>query len=180
MSRTARLTATIALALSPALAHAQDPQAAANTARAKEGMAPLAGMIGNWEGEASATTGPGQTQKARQTEEIISAANGTVLQVRGTGRDPSTGAIIYEAAGTIWFDIESGRIRMRTHNNGRSIEPEVEVRPDTIVWGFAVPGGRVRYTTAFTADTWHEVGEFVREGAPPIRTMEMRLRRTAP
>jgi hypothetical protein len=35
----------------------------------------------------------------------------------------------------------------------------------------------VRYTIAYNADRWHEIGEFLREGAPPFRTIEMDLRR---
>jgi hypothetical protein len=48
-----------------------------------------------------------------------------------------------------------------------------------MVWSFAVPGGRVRYVIALTDQTWHETGEFIREGAAPVRTIEMRLRRIA-
>jgi hypothetical protein len=59
------------------------------------------------------------------------------------------------------------------------VAADVEIRPDTMVWGFAVPGGRVRYVIALTDQTWHETGEFIRDGAPPVRTIEMRLRRIA-
>jgi hypothetical protein len=56
----------------------------------------------------------------------------------------------------------------------------VQVRPDTLEWELAVPGGRVRYVIAFAGTVWHEVGHFLRDGAPPVQIIEMRLRRQAP
>jgi len=157
-----------------------DPQAPARTARAREALAPLAALIGEWEGPATAMVGPGRTRTFTQHELVAWGSLGTVIVVRGTGRSTeaaNVGAIEFEATGIIWVDEETGKVTMRTHRDGRSIQPDIEVRPDTIVWGFAVPGGRVRYTIAFGGDSWHEVGEFIRDGAAPIRTMEMRLAR---
>lgn len=160
-------------------AAAQDPRAAADLQRAREALRPVAGLLGQWEGEASVRMGPGEPRRILQSEDIVWGASQSVIIIRGTGRDPSTRDIVFEAAATLWFDAEAGRIRMRTHRDGRSVEPEVEIRPDTIIWGFPVPGGRIRYTIALTADTWHEVGDYITEGRPPMRTVEMRLRRLA-
>ena len=115
----------------------------------------------------------------RQHEDIVWGAAGTVIMIRGTGRDPKTDAIVFEAAGTLWFDLDTERVQFRTHRDGRSVAADVEIKPDTMVWGFAVPGGRVRYVIALTDHTWHETGEFIRDGAPPVRTIEMRLKRIA-
>lgn len=177
--RSARALLTASLLVLPMTAAAQDPRAAADIAKAREALKAVATMAGQWAGDAEVRMGPGPALKVAQTEDITWGASGTVLLIRGTGRDPGTNAISFEAVGTIWFDAETNRLRMRTFNNGRSIEPELEVRGDTIVWGFAVPGGRVRYTIALTADTWHEVGHFIAEGRPPMTTIEMRLRRTS-
>lgn len=179
MSR--RLFALLALACLPPLASAQDPQAPARIERARAALAVLAPLVGMWEGEASIVVGRGTTRILRQHEDVTWGSMGTVLIVRGTGRSTeaaNAGAIEFEATAIIWFDEESGRIRMRAHRDGRFLDPELEIRPDTLIWGFAVPGGRVRYTTAFGDDVWHEVGEFIREGAAPIRTFDMRLPRT--
>jgi hypothetical protein len=169
----------ITLATAPLDAQ-MDPQAPARTARARAALAVLAPLLGEWEGPANAMVGPGRTRNFTQHELVELGSMGTVMIVRGTGRSTeaaNAGAIEFEATAMIWVDEQSGRLRMKTHRDGRSVEPDVEVRADTIVWGFAVPGGRVRYTIAFGNDTWHEVGEFVRDGAAPIRTMEMRLQR---
>ena len=89
-------------------------------------------------------------------------------------------SVLFEAAAILWFDPDSGRVRMTTHRDGQSVEPRLEFRPDTLIWGFAVPGGRVRYSIAYTNDTWHEVGEFLREGAPAVRTIDLRLKKVRP
>ncbi len=159
---------------------AQDPRAAADIAKAKDALKAVSRMAGQWAGEAEVRMGPGPALKVAQTEDITWGASGTVLIIKGTGRDPSTKAVNFEAVGTIWFDAELNKLRMRTFNNGRSVEPELDIKGDTIVWGFPVPGGRVRYTIALTQDTWHEVGHYLADGRPPMPTIDMRLRRTAP
>lgn len=163
----------------PNAVSAQAPNPAALAERSRSALAPIAKMVGKWEGEASVVEGPGEPIRVLQSEDIVSGASGTVIIIRGTGRDPRTRAINFEAAATLWFDPDANRLRMRTHRDGRSIEPDVEVKPDTVVWGFAVPGGRVRYVIALTDSTWHEVGTFERTGAAPVQTIDMRLRRTA-
>lgn len=173
------LLASVSFALAIAPLGAQAPNPAAQIARARTALAPVMQLVGKWEGDARVVEGPGEPLLVRQSEDIITGASGTIIFIRGTGRDPRTNAINFEAAATLWFDPEAGRLRMRTHRDGRSVEPELEVKQDTLVWGFSVPGGRVRYVIALTDSTWHEVGYYERQGAAPVRTIEMRLRRTA-
>ncbi len=174
-------TGLVALAATSPLA-AQDPAAEPRIARARAALAPLAPLVGHWEGPAEAVVGRGEKLALRQYEDVVWGSKGTVLVVRGTGRrlvDGAPGAIAFEATAMIWFDEERGQLQMRAHNDGRSIVPQIELRPDTLIWEFPVPGGRVRYTIAYTAESWHEIGEFLRPDAPPIRTIEMRLTRPA-
>jgi hypothetical protein len=176
------LVATL-LAVQTPLGAQMDPGAPARVARAKAVLAPLANLVGEWEGPANAMVGQGRSRTFTQHELVEWGSMGTAMLVRGTGRSTepaNAGAIEFEATAIIWVDEETGAIRMRTHRDGRSVELDVEVRPDTIIWGFAVPGGRIRYTIAFTATSWHEVGEFIREGGQAFKTMEMRLARKRP
>lgn len=179
-----RTAVALLLALLPPLAlHAQaDPDAeAARVARARAALAPLAALVGEWEGEATVLEPGGRRLVVSQHEDVVWGAGGTVLIIRGTGRSTEAadrGRIVFEAAAIVWFDQDSGKVRMRTHRGGGSVEPEMELRPDTLVWGFPVTGGRIRYTIAFDAERWHEVGHFVRAGGQAIQTIEMRLRRT--
>lgn len=168
---------SLVASLIPALVTAQAPDPSAMAARSREALAPLARMVGQWEGEARVSEGPGDPIRVLQSEDIVWGAGGTMIFIRGTGRDPNTRAISFEAAASIWFDPELGRVRMRTHRDGRTVEPEVEIKPDTIVWSFPVPGGKVRYVIALTDSTWHEEGFLERAGAPPFKMIDMRLRK---
>jgi hypothetical protein len=169
------------LLLAPVVAGAQGRGAPPEAAKARAALAPLAALVGEWEGEAKVMAGPGQTITVRQYEYVTFGAGSTVLMIRGIGREPEppgTGAVVFEAAATIWFDPDAGKLRMRAHRaEGISVEPEIDVRPDTVIWGFPVPGGRIRYTIAYSNTSWHEVGHFLREGTPPIPTVDMRLRK---
>jgi hypothetical protein len=177
----ARAVAVLALVLFPALAESQqDPAAAGRLARAKAALAPIASIVGRWEGDADVTIGPGATRRIRQSEEIVAGAGGGVIFIRGSGRSTDasdSGAIVFEAAAALWTDPVSGSVRMRTFRDGAVLDPSVEIRPDSLTWAFDVPGGRVRYVIALATDTWHEVGHFLREGQPPVQIIDMRLRR---
>ncbi len=149
--------------------------------RERAAIAPLTKLVGIWEGPASAMIGPGQMHAAHQREVVELGAGGTVLIVRGTGRlKEENNRVIHDAVATIWFDAATNKLKMRAHRmEGIAVEPELELKGDTLVWGFAVQGGRVRYTTVFSDTDWHEVGHFLREGAPPAVMMEMRLKKVA-
>lgn len=172
------LLCSVLVSLVPALVAAQARDGGAMAARSREALAPLARMVGQWDGEALVSEGPGEPIRVLQSEDIVWGASGTMLFIRGTGRDPRTRTINFEAAASVWFDPELGRVRMRTHRDGRSVEPELAIKPDTLVWGFPVPGGTVRYVIALTDSTWHEEGFFERAGAPPFKMIDMRLRKT--
>jgi hypothetical protein len=166
------------LLAAPIGAHAQAPNAAALAQRSRDALAPVARIVGQWAGDARVVEGPGEPIRVRQAEDVTFGAANTVILIRGTGRDPQTDAVNFEAVAMLWYDPQQGKLRMRSHRDGNTIEPEVEVRPDTLVWSFAMPAGRVRYVIALSDSTWHEVGTFERAGAPPMQILEMRLRRT--
>jgi hypothetical protein len=166
-----------------ALRAQRHPQAEAMTARARAALAPLAGLVGTWDGEARVSIGPNQWLKVNQHEQVEWHSMGTVLLIRGTGRSAegtNKGEIVFEATAVIWYDQQQRRPAMRTFVDGNMTDAEIEVKPDTIVWGFPVQGARIRYTIAFSGGKWHEVGHYVREGAAPVETIDMRLVRKAP
>ncbi len=164
----------------PTLSLAQDPAQAAAIRTAKAALSPIARIVGQWEGSATMSTGPAASMTVRQSENIEWAADSTLIIIRGTGRSTEAadkGKIVFEAAAMMWYDADSSKVRMRTFQGGRSLEARVTVRQDTVVWGFPATAGEVRYTIAFDNERWHEIGEFIRPGAPPIRTIEMLLKR---
>lgn len=174
----ARITLSLLLIHAP-FALAQGRGGMPDGSKERAGIAGLARLVGQWQGDASVVLGP-ETRVVTQHEDVVFGAGSTVLMVRGTGRlkDGNPGTIMYEAAALIWYDAQARKLRMRAHRaEGIAVEPEIELRGDTLVWGFEVTDGRVRYTTIISDTEWHEVGHFLRDGAPPFQIMEMRLRR---
>lgn len=164
--------------VTPLLASAQAP-GMPDGSRERAALVPLTKLVGIWEGDASAMVGAGQMHAARQREVVELGAGGTVLIIRGTGRlKDENNRVIHDAAALIWFDAAANKLKMRAHRmEGISVEPEIELQGDTLVWGFPVQGGRVRYTTVFSDSDWHEIGHFLREGMAPVLMMEMRLKK---
>ena len=164
--------------LAPAVLSSQ--VVARDGAKERAGLAPLAKMVGQWQGDARVQMGSGEAQIVTQHEDVVWGAGQTVLMVRGTGRlkDGNPGTIIFEAAAMLWYDSDAKMIRMRAHRaEGVSMEPEVQLKGDTLFWGFEANGGRVQYTTVVTETEWHEIGQFIMPNARPFQTMEMRLKR---
>lgn len=174
-----RLTLCLLLAL-PSVTLAQS--GAPNGAKAKAALAPLAKLAGQWEGDARVTLVPGQPpQVVRQYEDIQLTDGGTVLKVHGVGRstDAATkGNVVFEARATVWYDNAMNKLRMVAKTaTGDSTEADIQLKPDTLIWGFPVQGGRIRFTIAYSNTDWHEVGHYLRDGAPPIPTIDMRLKK---
>lgn len=154
--------------------------AEARITRARAGLAPLAALVGRWSGEATTVQRTGNL-RIMQSEDVVWGAAQTVLFIRGTGRaleGPRNGEIVFEAAAVAWFDQDANQVRVRTHRDGQVLDVVADVRPDTLAWGFPVPGGDIRYVIAFGGNTWHEVGHFVSQGAAPFKILDMTLSRT--
>lgn len=174
-----RLTLCLLLVLpSVTLAQSRAP----NGAKAKAALAPLAKLVGQWEGEARVTLVPGApAQTARQRYDITTESGGTVMRVKGVGRSTDgtvKGNSVFEANATVWYDQQQDRLRMMARQaQGDSVEASIEVRRDTLIWALPVQGGRIRFTIAYSNTDWHEVGHFIRDGAPPFQAVEMRLKK---
>ncbi len=167
------------LCLLPSLAVAQGN---GSTAKAKAALAPFAKLVGTWEGDARVTLVPGQpAQIVRQHEEILLSNDGTVLKVHGVGRatdGPQKGNVVFEANATAWFDPQMNKLRMVAKTaSGDSTEASLEFRPDTLIWGFPMQGGRVRFTIAYSDTDWHEVGHYITPNGQAIPTIDMRLKK---
>lgn len=144
------------------VASALPAQDASRTSR--EAMRALDFLTGEWTGTASMQYGGGE-ETVQQTEWVHLHAGGTVLLIRGQGArvaDDGSSHIVHDALATIWYDADAARYRMRTFVGvERTAVPEVEVRPDTLVWMLTAPDGyRTRYTIwRDGAGRWQEIGE---------------------
>lgn len=167
-----------------ARAAAAQPSASDPAAR-RQAMQRLAFLVGEWSGDARTTTGPGRTLNVRQTESVRFVLGGQALVIEGVGRELANGVpgdTVFHAFGVLDWRPERGyQLRSMTLEGREGVFP-VEVatgEPAGISWGFEVAGGRTRFIMRIEPDgTWHERGEFSRDGTQWFPTMELRVRRT--
>lgn len=155
---------------------------ASDAAKAKAALVPFTKLVGQWEGDARVMFVPGQPpQVVRQREDITLTNGGTMLKIVGIGRSTQPGAkdsVVLRASGTLWYDNATNKLRLVAQANGSdSVEADIQVKPDTLIWSFPIQGGRLRFTIAYTNTDWHEVGHFLMQGGNAIPTVEMRLKK---
>ena len=150
-------------------------------APAKAALAPLMKLGGQWDGDARVSLMPGQTQVVRQHYDVTSGANGTTLNLKGTGRITTPAgkdSVVFQANATLFYDNTVSKLRVRAKiATGDSVLAEVEQRPDTLIYGFPLQGSRIRFTIAYSNTTWHEVGQLIMPNGNAIPTLEMRLKK---
>ena len=166
-----------AMALSGTLA-AQGPDPAA----ARAALERLSPMVGRWRGEAWMAREGGQRAQTVMTETVERKLGGTVLLIEGLGQAPAEGGgeprVVHHALAVLSFEPRTGAYQMRSYlANGLSGDFAVTLVEGGVSWSREVPGGTVRNTARFTAEEWHEIGEFSRDGTTWTQVMEMRLRR---
>jgi hypothetical protein len=169
----------VALAMAaagPATAQAPDPAAH------RVGMDSLAFMIGEWHGEGWMVQGPGKRELVTLRETVTRKLGGVVFEVEGIGTVPGTGAAggrtVHHALGVISYEPTTRAYTLRAYlATGQYADFSLTPIAGGVRWEREVPGGRIRNTARFDADTWYEVGEFSRDGASWTQVMDMNLRR---
>lgn len=152
---------------------------AGNAARTVDSaMTPLAWLVGEWRGQGTMQT-PAGRQIADVHERVESRLDGRVLVIEGTGRDASSGQVAHHAFGVLSYDPDARRYAMRAFREGRFVDADTELNDGVFTWGFAVPGGRVRYHLRHEDGSWVETGEFSPDGATWRQFFEMRLNRAS-
>ena len=162
----------------PAVAQTPVPE------EARTAMTPLAWLAGSWTGEATITDRVG-TRVVRQSEEVRTALEGSLLVVEGTGREPAaegeSGAVVFRAFAVLSAGDAPGRYRFAAWQGGRFVDARAEVAGDgTVTWGFDTPdGGEIRYVIRNPQpDVWHESGAFRAAGGAEWHPfIEMTLQR---
>lgn len=183
----AALALPVALRAQPTASPARVVAEATLPPAVRERMQPLGWLVGEWQGSGWIAQGrEGVRTRFTQKEWVRWAAGGGVLVIDGLGtgaEGEAAGAVVHQAFATLLWDADSAAYRMRSYRAGGAEGSDVPVVSDgRFVWGIKVPGGRIRFTiTRTAAGEWHEVGEWVRDGAPPDakapRMMEMTLKR---
>jgi hypothetical protein len=174
LSGIAAVSLLLSLSLT-SMSSAQPPDASAELKR-------LAFLVGEWEGNGWVTMGPSGRHEVSIRETARWAAGGTVLVLDGLGverRADGTERPVHQAFAVISWDPTASHFRIRAYRaDGGEVEDNPVVTEQVVVWGFRDPqAGQVRFTLRLDNDTWHEVGEFSRDGSNWQQFMEMRLRR---
>lgn len=149
-----------------------------NVTAQRDAMQKLSFLVGQWKGEATVSMGPGGPRRLQQTEDVQFKLGGLVLLVEGTGRNPVSGAVEFNALATVSFDEASASYRFRTHSGGNYVETELTVRDRGVEWGFTAGSARITSTMHLDdSGQWVEVTDVVVGGGPPRQTTEVRVRK---
>ena len=139
-------------------------------------------LLGDWTGEAWIQMGPGKPQTVIQNEKVTSKVGGKAFLVEGLGReklaDGAIGKVVHETIALITWDDAKKTYRFNAHVADKpSVDTSIDLTaPNTAVWGFDTPQGKVRYTIRLTdKGEWNEIGEFSRDGAKWMKFFEMTL-----
>ncbi|HMG48912.1 MAG TPA: DUF1579 domain-containing protein [Allosphingosinicella sp.] len=158
-------------------AAAQGPyDPATRIAAQRAAMARLAYLDGVWRGPAWTLTPQGRREMI-QAERIGPFLDGSVRVMEGRGYT-ADGAIAFNAFGVVSFDPVASRYSLTSWAMGFSGTFPLRLTDDGYVWEApAGPGATMRYTAVIQGDSWHEIGERIAGDAPPVRIVELNLRR---
>ena len=147
-------------------------------------LAPLTGLLGDWEGRARAMT-PAGPKEMIQTERVRAELGGAILVVEGTGReigeDGEPGAVVFNAFGIFSVDAATGTVYFDAFTQeGRHVRVQPELLADGFDWGMQPENGPlVEYQMRFDAEgRWVETGRVSMDGGTTwLDSFEMTLNR---
>lgn len=147
------------------------------SARCKEEMSKLSYFVGDWKGEASIRNQSGVTT-ITQTEHIEWKLDGLVLSIEGIGHEQDK--VTFHAMALVNFDVIDQQFKLKSFvKEGFSTNAYFKLlEANKYEWGFDIPtGGKSRYTIALDLEkkTWHEIGEYSRDGSQWFQFIEMNL-----
>lgn len=170
------LAAGLLAIAAPVVAQYVDP--APRLAAQRQAMARLAFMDGIWRGPAWSLT-PGGRRELVQTERVGAFLDGTIRVFEGRGYE-ADGRVGFNALGVVSFSPDSGRYALTSWALGHNATVPLTITETGFVWETpAGPGAVIRYTATIQGDSWHEVGEMIAQGRPPLRVVELNLRRVS-
>lgn len=169
-------SAALTLLAAPFAAVAQVPPQPAGSEAQRAAVGALDVLDGEWRGEAVITT-PGGRMTLTQTERVGSLLGGSIKVIEGRGY-AADGSTQFNAMAVLSWDERAGRYGFRSWANGHSGDYPFERTEDGFRWETpAGPNAKVQYVATVKDGVWHEVGDYVAEGQPPRRFIEMRLTR---
>lgn len=175
--RTILASAVVAVLLSATGAAAQVPAQPTGTEAQRQALSALDFMDGEWRGEAMVQHPGGEPVTLTQTERVGAMLGGSIKVIEGRGY-AADGSTEFNAMAVLSWNEREGRYNFRSWANGYSGDYKFERTDDGFRWETpAGPNARVVYVATVKDGVWHEVGDFITEGQPPRRMIEMTLRR---
>jgi hypothetical protein len=162
------------LVATPVMAQQHNPQAL--IAAQKEAMAKLAFMDGVWRGPASTVLPNGDKHEVTQTERVGPLLDGSIKLVEGRGY-LANGATGFNAFATISYNVAKGTYSMHSYAMGNVGDFTLTPTADGFTWEIPAGPMTIRYVATIKDGTWHEVGDRIMPGQPPVRFIEMKLKR---
>lgn len=118
----------------------------------------------------------GEKHAITQTERIGPFLDGSIKVIEGRGYDDN-GKVAFNAFGIVSFDPATRLYNLHSHALGMS--GDFAFKPSSSGYVRDIPAGpmNIRYSAEIKGNTWHEVGDRIMPGQPPVRFFEMTLKR---
>lgn len=142
----------------------------------REAMMSLAQLDGTWRGTATMMSPDGQSRELTQTERVGSFLDGSVKVIEGRGYD-AEGKIVFNAFAIVSFDPAKKTYNFRSYAHGRSGDFVFNPTTEGFTWEIPAGPATMRYTATVKDGTWSEIGERLVPGQPPVRFIELNLKR---
>ena len=168
----------LCVTLNPIAVWAQRPDPVALMAAQKEAMSKLSLLDGVWRGSASTTLPNGDKHTVTQTERIGSLLGGTIKLIEGRGYD-ADGKTAFNAFGVVSFNVATKTYNFRTYAQGFVGDYAYQPTADGFSWEIPAGPMTMRYNAAVKNGEWRQTGDRVEPGKPPVRFLEMTLKRVS-
>lgn len=154
----------------------QAPDAAARMAAQRQALAPLAWMDGTWRGRAEVTGADGKVHQITQTERVGPLLDGSIKLIEGRGYG-ADGRVVFRAFAVVSWDAPTRAFHFQSHAMGHSGDFTLVPTAEGFRWEIPAGPMTIRYVVTHADGQWHEVGEQVMPGQPPVRIYDATLRR---
>ncbi|WP_422362035.1 hypothetical protein [Reichenbachiella sp.] len=163
------------LCLSPILALAQPDF----SQQAKQKIAALDLMVGDWEGTGYLFTPQGK-EPSQVTEKIQYKLDGTVIMAEGKGvitLEDGTQQTVHDALGILSYNSFTQQYQMNSFvSKGMSTQAKFEIiDANNMVWWIEAGPTTIRYSLTIKDGTWKEIGERSMDGENWQQFFEMEL-----
>ncbi len=96
--------------------------------------------------------------------------------IEGRGYD-ANGEVVFNALGIVSWDVARQRFAFRSYAMGHAGDFAFATTGDGFTWEIPAGPATLRYAATVRDGVWHETGERVVAGQPPVRFFEMTLHR---